>query len=120
MDLVDWLKQPIFEVDGLVYDLMTTIKIVADKEGAHIDPEVDSEGIYTGNSTDQTKPPTNHETYVRARLVKFGPFTYPHIVVLCVARYVVTIAQVSLRQNATESAGGPNSIADGLSWLGQF
>ena len=38
VDLVDWLKQPIFEVDGLVYDLMTTIKIVADKEGAHIDP----------------------------------------------------------------------------------
>ena len=102
MDLVDWLNQPLFEVDGFVYDLMTTIKIVADKEGAHIDPAVDSEGIYTGNRTDRTKSPTNHEAYVRARLVKFGPFTYPHIVVLCVARYLVTIAQASLRQNATE------------------
>ena len=100
--LVDWLNQPIFEVDGFVYDLMTTIKIVADKEGAHIDPAVDSEGIYTGNSTDRTKSPTNHEAYIRARLVKFGPFTYPHIVVLCVARYLVIIAQASLRQNATE------------------
>ena len=102
VDVADWLKQPIFEVDGLVYDLEMTIKIVADKEGAHIDPVVDSEGIYTGNRTIRVGPPSNDEAYVRSRLVKFGPFTYPHIVVFCVARYLVTIAKASLTKNASD------------------
>ena len=108
--LVQWLKQPIFQVDGLVYDLMTAIKLVADKEGAHIDPAVDSEGIYTGNSTHRPKPHSNHEAYVRARLIKFGPFTYPHVIVLCVARFVVTIAQTSLRQNASAVESLANEV----------
>ena len=99
VDLANWLKQPIFEIDGLVYDLEMTIKIVADKEGAHIDPVVDSAGIYTGNRTIRVEPPSNDEAYVRSRLVKFGPFTYPHIVVFCVARYLVTITKASLTGN---------------------
>ena len=98
--VADWLKQRIFEVDGLVYDLETTIKTVADKEGAHIDPVVDSEGIYTGNRTSRSEPPSNNEAYVRSRLIKFGPFTYPHIVVFCVARYLVTVARASLTKNS--------------------
>ena len=98
--LADWLKKPIFAVDGLVYDLAMTIKIVADKEGAHIDPVVDSEGIYTGNKTIRAGPLSNDEAYVRSRLVKFGPFTYPHVVVFCVARYLVTIAKASLTKNS--------------------
>ena len=96
VNVADWLKQPIFEVDGLVYDLAMTIKTVADKEGAHIDQVVDSEGIYTGNRTSGAGPPSNAEAYVRSRLVKFEPFTYPHIVVFCVARYLVTISKASL------------------------
>ena len=98
-DLANWLRQPIFEVDGLVYDLKTTIKTVADKEGAHIDQVVDSEGIYTGNREIRAGPPSNDEVYVRSRLIKFGPFPYPHIVVLCVARYLATIAKASLTEN---------------------
>ena len=100
MNVADWLKRPIFEVDGLAYDLTMTIKIVADKEGAHIDQVVDSEGIYTGNRTSGAGPPSNAEAYVRSRLVKFGPLTYPHIVVFCVARYLVTIAKASLTVNS--------------------
>ena len=102
VNLAYWLKQPIFEVDGLVYDLAMTIKIVADKEGAHIDQVVDSEGIYTGNRTIGAGPPSNDEAYVRSRLIKFGPFTYPHIVVFCVARYLVIIAKASLTENSGE------------------
>ena len=106
-DLANWLRQPIFEVDGLVYDLETTIKTVANKEGAHIDQVVDSEGIYTGNRTIRAGPPSNDEAYVRSRLVKFGPFPYPHIIVLCVARYLVTITKASL----TENFGDVRSLA---------
>ena len=102
VDLADWLAQPVFEVDGLVYDLATTLKIVADKEGAHIDSVVDSEGIYTGNRTIQATPATKSEAYVKARLIKFGPFPYPHVVVLCVARYLALITRVSLAQNVAE------------------
>ena len=103
VNVADWLKQPIFEVDGLVYDLEMTIKTVADKEGAHIDPVVDSEGIYTGNrTTPAARPPSNDEAFVRSRLVKFGPFTYPQIVVFCVARYLVTIATASLTKNSSD------------------
>ena len=100
VSLANWVKQPIFAVDGLVYDLEMTIKTVADKEGAHIDPVVDSEGIYTGNRTMQAEAPSNTEAYVRSRLVKFGPFTYPHVVVFCVARYLVTIAKAGLTENS--------------------
>ena len=107
VDLANWLKQPIFEVDGLVYDLEMTIKTVADKEGAHIDPVVDAEGIYTGNRTIRAEPPSNNEAYVRSRLVKFGPFTYPHIVVFCVARYLVTVAKSGL----TGSLGDVRSLS---------
>ena len=64
VNVADWMKQPIFEVDGLVYDLEMTIKTVADKEGAHIDPVVDSEGIYTGNGTIRAGPPSNDEAYL--------------------------------------------------------
>ena len=102
VDVANWLMQPIFEVDGLEYDLTTTIKTVADKEGAHIDNVVDSEGIYTGNRTIRAGPRSNDEVYVRSRLVKFGPFTYPHIVVFCVARYLVTVVKVCLTENSTE------------------
>ena len=42
----EWVGHELFEVDGLVYDVATCIKCVADKEGAHIDKVVDSEGIY--------------------------------------------------------------------------
>ena len=102
VDVANWLRQPTFEVDGLVYDLATTIKTVADKEGAHIDQVVDSQGIYTGNRTTRAGPPSNDDAYVRSRLVKFGPFTYPHIVVFCVARYLVNIARASLKENSGE------------------
>ena len=103
VNVADWLKQPIFEVDGLLYDLEMTIKTVADKEGAHIDPVVDSEGIYTGKRNIRAGPPSNDEAYVRSRLVKFGPFTYPHIVVFCVARYLVTIAKASFTKNSRDA-----------------
>ena len=103
VNVADWLKRPIFEVDGLSYDLAMAIKIVADKEGAHIDQVVDSVGIYTGNSSSRVVGPlSNADAYVRSRLVKFGPFTYPHIVVFCVARYLVTVAKASLTVNSGE------------------
>ena len=95
MILEDWVKQEVFEVDGLVYNVEKTIKIVADKEGAHIDQIVDSEGIYTGNQESTGSQFTNNDAYIRSRLVKFGPFSYPHILVICVSRYLVEIAQES-------------------------
>ena len=99
VELGEWVKQEIFEVDGLVYDLDKTIKTVADKEGAHIDQIVDSEGIYTGNLENTNSQITNDEAYIRSRLFKFGPFTYPHIVVIFVSRFLVTIARECLIRN---------------------
>ena len=117
MDVASWLRHPVFEVDGLVYDLATTIKTVADKEGAHIDQVVDSEGIYTGNRTMRAGRSTNSDAYVRSRLVKFGPFTYPHVVVFCVARHLVTIARTSLTRNSGEirSLSRQISLTHGIS-----
>ena len=120
VELRDWVKQQIFEVDGLVYDVEKTIKTVADKEGAHIDQIVDSEGIYTGNRENTESQFTNDEAYIRSRLVKFGPFSYPHIVVIIVSRYLVTIAKESLIRNKeqVESIGKKITLSpDGLSVL---
>ena len=96
-----WLQQKIFEVDGQVYNLAQLIKIVRHKESAHIDAVVDSGGIYTG--TGQTvSSSTDDEKFIRSRLAKFGPFTYPHVVVFLVARYLVQIVRESLTGNRAQ------------------
>ena len=96
LKLADWKRQRVFEVDGLVYDLETAIKTVSDKEGAHIDPVVDSDGIYTGTRTEKAQKYTGNDAYIRSRIVKFGPFYYPYVVVFIVSRYLVTAARESL------------------------
>ena len=97
--LREWLKEQLFEVDGLVYDVETTIKTVADKEAAHIDEIVDSEGIYTGSRDNAESKFTNADIYVRSRLITFGPFPYPHIVVILVSRYLLMATRESLTKN---------------------
>ena len=73
--LKEWVRSELFEVDGLVYDVANCIKCVADKEGAHIDKVVDSEGIYTGNRTNRKVKFTTDDAYLLSRMVKFGPFS---------------------------------------------
>ena len=81
-----------------MYDVEKLIKTVSDKEGAHIDKIVDSEGIYTGSQENVVAQATNSDAYVRSRLVRFGPFSYSHVVVILVSRYLVTIVQESLKR----------------------
>ena len=100
--LREWVKSELFEVDGLVYDVATCIKCVADKEGAHIDNVVDSEGIYTGNRANQKGKFTNDDAYLLSRMVKFGPFSYPHVVVIAVSRYFAHMAKEVLRARHVE------------------
>ena len=66
--LSEWKKYELFEVDGLVYDVNMCIKCVADKEGAHIDKVVDSDGIYTGNQANRKIQFTNDDAYVTMRM----------------------------------------------------
>ena len=98
----EWVRHELFEVDGLVYDVATCIKCVADKEGAHIDKVVDSEGIYTGSRTSPKAKFTNDDAYILSRIVKFGPFSYPHVVVFVVSRYLVDIVKAVLKSRQAE------------------
>lgn len=100
--LRDWVRHELFEVDGLVYDVANCIKCVADKEGAHIDQVVDSEGIYTGSRASPKAEFTNDDAYLLSRMVKFGPFSYPHIVVFVVSRYLVDMVKAVLRSRHLE------------------
>ena len=99
VSLNEWVRQKTFEVDGLVYDLSTCIRTVSDKEGAHIDKVVDSDGIYTGNRESAKKNFTNSDAYVLSRIVKFGPFSYPQVIVYVVSRYLVSILRASVSKN---------------------
>ena len=99
VSLDKWLRQEIFEVDGLLYSLRTCIKTVADKEGAHIDKVVDSDGIYTGGSERTEKKYTNNDAYMLSRMVKFGPFTYPQIMVFSASRYLVSMTRESISRH---------------------
>ena len=38
-----WLKERLYRVNGREYSLMTTLKFVSNKEGAHVDIEKDTE-----------------------------------------------------------------------------
>ena len=97
-----WVGHPLFEVDGLVYDVGTCIKCVADKEGAHIDKVVDSDGIYTGNEATRKVRFTNDDAYILSRMVKFGPFSYPQVVVIVVSRYLVGMVKETVRRRHVE------------------
>ena len=110
VSLRDWLDGEVFEVDGLVYDLRGTIRTVADKEGAHIDPVVESEGIYTGNSVSSQCSFSNDDAFIRSRLVKFGPFSYPQVIVICVSRVLVAMAKDSLATNARQMRSIENQL----------
>ena len=96
--LKEWVRHDILEVDGLVYDLAGCIKCVADKEGAHIDKVVDSDGIYTGSQNHTRAAYTDDDAYLLSRMVKFGPFTYPHVIVIAVSRYLVEMAGETIRK----------------------
>lgn len=113
VSLKEWVRQEIFEVDGLVYDLNTCIKTISDKEGAHIDKVVDSDGIYTGNNEITKNEFTNDDAYILSRMVKFGPFTYPHVVVIAVSRYLVSMtrASVSKHHNRVQSITNQFTLA---------
>ena len=97
-----WVRHELFEVDGLVYDVDKCIKCVADKEGAHIDKVVDSDGIYTGNRANRKVQFTNDDAYILSRMVKFGPFSYPHVVVIVVSRYLVDMLKETLKTRQVE------------------
>ena len=100
--LIAWLSHPLFEVDGLVYDVSTCIKCVADKEGAHIDKVVDSDGIYTGNEATRKVRFTNDDAYILSRMVKFGPFSYPQVIVIVLSRYLVGMFKETVRRRQVE------------------
>ena len=100
--LQEWVTHALFEVDGLVYDVDTCIKCVADKEGAHIDKVVDSDGIYTGSQATRKDKFTNDDAYILSRMVKFGPFSYPHVVVIAVSRYLVGMVKDVVRTRHVE------------------
>ena len=98
----DWVSQRVFEVDGLVYDVEECIKCVANKEGAHIGDVVHSDGIYTGNSGKRRRGFTKDDAYIMSRMVKFGPFTYPHVMVISVARHIVGKTRESVAAHGGE------------------
>ena len=63
---------------------------------------VDSDGIYTGSRTNRKVNFTNDDAYLLSRMVKFGPFSYPHVVVFVVSRYLVDMVKEVLRSRQVE------------------
>ena len=75
-----WLNQRLFRVDQRVYSLGGTLKFVANKEAVHVDIERDEQ------SRDMEK-------------VHFGHTTYPHLVAVLVASYVLERYRASRKEN---------------------
>lgn len=70
MPLDAWLRQSLYRVNGREYSLMTTLRFLSNKEGAHVDLDKDTE------AKDMER-------------VHFGHVTYPHLVAMLVASYLV-------------------------------
>ncbi|MXY52060.1 MAG: hypothetical protein F4Y86_05970 [Gammaproteobacteria bacterium] len=70
MRLGPWLKQRLFSVDGREYTLLDALKFLANKEAVHVDINKDV------GAKDM-------------ELVHFGHTTYPHIVAVMVASYML-------------------------------
>ena len=95
--LEPWLKQHLFSVDGREYTLLDALKFVANKEAVHVDIDKDVA------AKDMER-------------VHFGHTTYPHIVAVMVASYVLNEYRTSCRSAAQRwdsfSAFGELSVAD--------
>ena len=80
MALDTWLKQRLYRVNCREYSLMTTLKFVSNKEGAHVDIEKDTE------VKDMER-------------VHFGHVTYPHLVAMLVASYLLHQYRTAFRED---------------------
>ena len=78
MALGTWLRQGLFVVEGREYTLLDTLKFVANKEAVHVDVEKD-------------------EAVRDMERVHFGHTTYPHLVSVMVASYVLDQFRESYR-----------------------
>ena len=75
-----WLRQRLYRVNGREYSLWDTLKFVSNKEGVHVDIEKDTE--------------------VRdMERVHFGHVTYPHLVTMLVASYLLHQYRTSFRED---------------------
>ena len=81
LTLKKWLKQRLFQVDQRKYTLGDTLKYVANKEAAHVDIKKDEQ------SRDMER-------------VHFGHTTYPHLVAVLVASYMLERYRASRTENA--------------------
>ena len=81
LTLGTWLNQRLFTVDQRVYSLGDTLKFIANKEAAHVDIDRDEQ------SRDMER-------------VHFGHTTYPQLVAVLAASYVLERYQASRTENA--------------------
>lgn len=81
LTLKKWLRQRLFQVDQRVYSLGDTLKYVANKEAAHVDIKRNE------RSRDMER-------------VHFGHTTYPHLVAVLVASYMLERCRASRTENA--------------------
>ena len=79
MALGTWLRQGLFSVEGRKYTLLDTLKFVANKEAVHVEAERD-------------------ELERDMERVHFGHATYPHLVCVMVASYVLEQYRESYRK----------------------
>ena len=80
MALEPWLKQRLFSVDRREYALLDTLKFIANKEAMHVDIDRDVVAI------DMER-------------VHFGHTTYPHLVAVMVASYLLERYRASYRND---------------------
>ena len=97
MPLEPWSKQRLFRVDGREYSLLDTLKFIANKEAVHVDIGQD----------------------VAARdmeRVHFGHTTYPHVVAIMVASYLLeqyrTSCQIEKEKWGSFLGFGDRGVAD--------
>ena len=91
------------ELTGLYGDLKNR-----EPDGAHIDDVVHSDGIYTGNNRKRRRGFTKDDAYTLSRMVKPGPFTYPHIVAIFVTRHLVGSIAKSFSAYGTAAGASAN------------
>ena len=86
MALGTWLKQRLFSVDGREYTLLDTLKFIANKEAVHVDIDRD---VATRDM----------------ERVHFGHTTYPHLVAIMVASYLLEQHRASYRNDEEKWEG---------------
>ena len=100
-----WLKLKVLQVNSVAYTINDVLRLVANAEGAH-SPDM-LPALIGGGWNPEEVGERDEMKHRLASAVRFGPFTYPHLIVLFTGLHLIDQVQELLKPLAQHSSSNP-------------